>query len=163
MDLQIGHTLILGFVNAFGYILPTLFMLRRGAISIFEYLFQSFYLDLFFTVVLSALLLKRTELQTPKILLPLALSVFGMVFHYTVYMGKEADNTLNILRFAFVDKLPSTSSLKTPGLESKYFYVFLITRLSKCFVCVASKLFLLKEQAYRKGLLVFKYQELKRQ
>jgi len=62
MDIRISHLVLLGFVNAFGYILPTLFMLRRGAISIFEYLFQSFYLDLFFTVGLSTLLLKRTEL-----------------------------------------------------------------------------------------------------
>ncbi len=39
LDIRISHLVVLGFVNAFGYILPTLFMLRRGAISIFEYLF----------------------------------------------------------------------------------------------------------------------------
>lgn len=40
--------------------------------------------------------------------------------------------------------------------------MFLIARLSKCFVCVASKLFLLKEQAYRKALRIIEYQELRR-
>ncbi len=39
MDIKISHFVILGFVNAFGYILPTLFILRRGKISVFEYLF----------------------------------------------------------------------------------------------------------------------------
>ena len=162
MDIRISHVVILGFVNAFGYLLPTLFMLRRGFISVFEYLFQSFYLDLFFTVTLSFFLLKRTELLSLKILLPLAISVFGMAFHYTVYLDKESDDTLKILKFTFVDTLPKGSTILTPGVESKYFYVFLISRLSKCFVCVASKLFLLKEQAYRKSLMVIKAQELKK-
>jgi len=108
------------------------------------------------------LLLKRVELQTLKILLPLAIAVFGMAFHYTVYMGQEYDNTLKILRFVFIDQLPTAEKLSSPGVESKYFYIFLISRLSKCFVCVASKLFLLKEQAYRKGLMVIKTQELKK-
>ena len=162
MDIRISHVVILGFVNAFGYLLPTLFMLRRGFISVFEYLFQSFYLDLFFTVTLSFLLLRRTELHSLRVLLPLAISVFGMAFHYTVYLGKESDDTLKILKFTFVDTLPKGSTILTPGVESKYFYVFLISRLSKCFVCVASKLFLLKEQAYRKSLMVVKAQELKK-
>lgn len=85
-----------------------------------------------------------------------------MGFHYTVYMGKEEDDTLNILKFVFVDTLPSTSKLLTPDVQSKYFYVFLISRLSKCFVNVASKLYLLKEQAYRKGLKVVRAQEVKK-
>ena len=132
MDIRISHVVILGFVNAFGYLLPTLFMLRRGFISVFEYLFQSFYLDLFFTVTLSFFLLKRTELLSLKILLPLAISVFGMAFHYTVYLDKESDDTLKILKFTFVDTLPKGSTILTPGVESKYFYVFLISRLRMC-------------------------------
>jgi len=162
MDINIWHTCILGFVNAFGYILPTIFMFKRGVISAFEYLFQSLFLDLFFTIVLSALLLKRTELQTFKILLPLALAVFGMGFHYTVYMGSESDTTLNILKFNFTAQRPAKLAVLTPSVESKYFYIFLITRLSKCFVCIGSKLFLLKEQAYRKALTVIKNQERKK-
>jgi hypothetical protein len=39
MDIRISHLAILGFVNAFGYLLPTVFMLKRGVISVFEYLF----------------------------------------------------------------------------------------------------------------------------
>ena len=79
-----------------------------------------------------------------------------MAFHYTVYLGKEDDDTLKILKFVFVDTLPKTDKLLSPGVDKKYFYVFLISRLSKCFVCVASKLYLLKEQAYRKSLMVVK-------
>jgi hypothetical protein len=60
-------------------------------------------------------------------------------------MGPEYDNTLKILRFIFVDTLPKGQTLVSPNVETKYFYIFLISRLSKCFVCVASKLYLFKE------------------
>ncbi len=84
MDMQVWHLCVLGFINAFGYILPTLYMLKRGKISIFEYLFKALYVDLILTVVLSLCLLKRPDLQTPKIVIPIIIALFGLAFHDTI-------------------------------------------------------------------------------
>ncbi len=84
MDMHVWHLCVLGFINAFGYILPTLYMLKRGKISIFEYLFKALYVDLILTVVLSLCLLKRPDLQTPKIVIPIVIALFGLAFHDTI-------------------------------------------------------------------------------
>lgn len=101
MDMHIFHVLVLGFVNAFGYMLPTLYMFKNSSITIFEYLFQSFYVDLVFTVIISLIMIRRPELHTFKVLLPIALSIFGMAFHYlvTVSQAKYAGSTLVLLKF----------------------------------------------------------------
>lgn len=39
LDINIWHLLILGFVNAFGYMLPTLYLFKKGAFNAFEFLF----------------------------------------------------------------------------------------------------------------------------
>jgi hypothetical protein len=78
-------------------------------------------------------------------------------------MSKEnVEAPLTILKFTFAATLPTADQLYTPNVDNKFFYVFLITRLSKCFVSVASKMYLLKEQAYRKALMVVKAQEMKK-
>lgn len=82
LDMKAGHVIVLGFVNAFGYLLPTLYMLRKKQITIFEYLFQSLYIDLVFTTVLSLVLLKRSDLHSFKLLVPFLLCGVGMAFHY---------------------------------------------------------------------------------
>jgi hypothetical protein len=82
LDMKGGHLMVLGFVNAFGYLLPTLYMLRNNQITIFEYLFQSLYIDLVFTTVLSLVLLKRADLHSFKVLVPLLLCGLGIAFHY---------------------------------------------------------------------------------
>lgn len=87
MDMHVWHLCVLGFVNAFGYILPTLYMLKRGKISIFEYLFKALYVDLVLTVVLSLCLLKRPDLYTFKIAIPIMIAIFGLAFHDTIQMS----------------------------------------------------------------------------
>lgn len=156
MDMNVWHICILGFVNAFGYILPTLYMLKRGKISVYEYLFKALYIDLIFTVVLSLCLLKRPDLMTFKTFIPLLIALFGLAFHDTIKLSTQKDGSLTFLLFQFTDILPAAEAPKAPTYESVYFYLFFIARLSKCFVCVASKLFLLKEQAYRKSLRIIK-------
>lgn len=89
MDINVWHMLVLGFVNAFGYILPTLFMLKKGYIGIFEYLFMSLYVDLVFTSLLSLTLLGRRELRSWKMLIPVALAIFGFAFHETAYVTTQ--------------------------------------------------------------------------
>ena len=84
MDMQVWQICILGFVNAFGYILPTLYMLKRGKISIFEYLFKALYVDLILTIVMSLCLLKRPDLMTYKTLIPVIIALFGLAFHDTI-------------------------------------------------------------------------------
>lgn len=162
VDMHIFHLVVLGFVNAFGYILPTLFLLRTEVISAFEYLFQSLYIDLVFTVLLSLIFNKREELKTGKILLPIALAIFGLGLHNTGVVKKAlyANSQIEVLTINFSTAVPST--LQVPAYTSKYLYIFLIARLSKCFVCVASKAFTFKEMAYRKGLMVAKAATLKR-
>ncbi len=157
MDMNVWHICILGFVNAFGYILPTLYMLKRGKISVYEYLFKALYVDLILTVILSLCLLKRPDLMTFKTFIPLLISLFGLAFHDTIQLSTQKDGTLTFLLFNFVDILPAATAPKAPTYDSVYFYLYLIARLSKCFVCVASKLFLLKEQAYRKSLRIIKH------
>jgi hypothetical protein len=102
MDMKISHLVILGFVNCFGYILPTLYMLKRGKISIFEYLFKSLYVDLIFTVILSLCLLKRPDLMTYKTFLPIIIALFGLAFHETVELSTQADSPLTFMKFEFV-------------------------------------------------------------
>lgn len=53
--------------------------------------------------------------------------------------------------------------LNFPSYEYRYFYMFFIARLSKCFVCVCSKLFILKEQARRKAMMLVKQTVLRQQ
>lgn len=154
MDINIWHMVLLGFVNAFGYILPTLFMLKKGYMSIFEYLFRSLYVDLVFTTLLSLCLLGRKDLKTPKILIPILIAIFGYGFHETIYVSSQG--TLSILSFTFTKSMPVGLRVLFPTYESKFFYLYFIARLSKCFVCVASKLFILKEQARRKALMLVK-------
>jgi hypothetical protein len=99
MDMSALHLCVLAFVNSFGYMLPTLYMIKRGDIGVFEYLFRSFYVDLVFTAVLSLTLLKRSDLKTTKLLLPIALCIFGFAFHETAYV--TAEGTLSVLTFKF--------------------------------------------------------------
>jgi hypothetical protein len=162
MEMKIWHICVLGFVNSFGYLLPTVYMLKRGKISVFEYLFKSLYLDLIFTIFLSLTLLKRPDLMNYKILIPISIALFGLAFHDTISVSTLSNSDMNFLSFTFVDTLPSAQMNPAPTYSSVYFYLFLIARLSKCFVCVASKLFLLKEQAYRKALRVIKDSEVRK-
>ena len=162
MEMNVWHVCILGFVNCFGYLLPTVYMLKRGKISVFEYLFKALYVDLILTVFLSLTLLKRPDLMTYKVLIPISIAFFGLAFHDTLSVGTQTDGTLKFLSFVFVDFLPTSQRNAAPTYESVYFYLFLIARASKCFVCVASKLFQLKEQAYRKALRVIKDSEVRK-
>lgn len=157
IGIDIWHITVLGFVNAFGYWLPTLHMLKKGKMNVFEYLFQSFYLDLVFTIVFSLVFLRRAELHTFKLLKPIAIAIFGIGFHNTAYM-KNLGGSVLILNIEFSPIIPTLTNLIkiTPEYSTNYFYIFLISRLSKCFVSVASKAFLLKEQAYRKTYKAYK-------
>jgi hypothetical protein len=91
MEMNIWHICILGFVNSFGYMLPTIYMLKRGKISVFEYLFKSLYIDLILTVFLSLTLLKRPDLMTLKIFIPIAIALFGLAFHDTISVSTTSD------------------------------------------------------------------------
>jgi hypothetical protein len=153
LDISVWHLCQLGFVNAFGYLLPTLYMLRKGQLSVFEYLFNALYLDLIFTIILSLIYLRRVELQTFKIILPLALCLFGLAFHETATFTTLPGSTSGILTVQFSPSLITKGSL----YQSRYYYIYLVSRLSKCFVTVASKSYLLKEQASRKCLAASKY------
>jgi len=73
------------------------------------------------------------------------------------------DESLTFLGFTFVATLPASQANQAPAYDTVYFYLFLIARLSKCFVCVASKLFLLKEQARRKALRILMHSEIHKQ
>ena len=80
--------------------------------------------------------------MTIKVTFPIILCIFGLGFHDTASISNSSN--MNFLTVTF--------AASTPNYTSKFFYMFYISRLSKCFLCVASKAFLLKEQAYRKAL-----------
>ena len=111
MDIQIWHIVILGFVNAFGYLLPTLYILKKGYMGVFEYLFQSIYIDLVFTSILSVSVLRRIEYETPKLILPIILCIFGVGFHYTAIATTSGN--LKFLSFTFTQ---SYSALTAPSV-----------------------------------------------
>ena len=50
---------VLGFVNGFGYIMPTVYILQTGRMQIFDYMIKSIHLDLIFTIILAQALLQR--------------------------------------------------------------------------------------------------------
>jgi hypothetical protein len=108
LDLHIWHILILGFVNAFGYILPTLYIFKKDGMSVFEYLFQSLYVDLIFTILLSLVILKRAELHSPRIVIPIIICLFGLAFHQTVSMSTMTSGSIKLLSFSFSSSLPET-------------------------------------------------------
>lgn len=115
LDMKAGHLIVLGFVNAFGYLLPTLYMLRNGKITIFEYLFQSLYIDLVFTTVLSLVLLKRSDLHSFKVLVPVALCGTGMAFHYLAATDskKYSGSSISVLTF-----IQASSVLSIPNVNT---------------------------------------------
>lgn len=75
-------------------------------ISVFEYLFKALYLDLIFTVLLSLAFLRRLDIFSPKLVIPIGLCVFGLAFHETAYMG-YLNNGTNILTVNFASPLPA--------------------------------------------------------
>ena len=95
------HLVLLGFLNAFGFIMPSLYLLKTQKIAIFDYLLESLFLDIVFTLLFGLVLMRRSSLNTIKIIVPLLISLFGFSFHETVTVTNSS--VQNILAFKFID------------------------------------------------------------
>ena len=87
------HMLCLSFVNAFGYILPTLYLLYNQKMGILDYMVKSIFIDLISTIMFSIILLKRKRLCSFKIMIPIILALIGLIFHDHCSLIKIIDDS----------------------------------------------------------------------
>ena len=137
-QMRIQHFFILGFVYSLGYFAPTIVLVQarsqeKGFMQSFVVANLSY--DLVFTVVFSYFLLHRRMLMAMKhrLILPLILCLVSIYFSEHVGLFEQG-----LVR----------ESAGLQSYTSKERYMYVMSRICFCFVNVATKLFLFKEQAF---------------